>query len=151
MKRSDKINTEKIHNKKKKNDIKHEVSDSIRKETLAIITSVRTNIYQKIYRVLSSSAEDWRKFDFLSSDKKIETFIASLEREIKNVRSEKFNFEKYKKIIGVILGMDTDKFKEEIVKNMYIAKLQNIIFLLKNNNEDGDVKEVKETKQDIMR
>ena len=151
MKRSDKINTEKIHNKKKNNDIKHEVSDDIRKETLAIITSVRTNIYQKIYRVINALAEDWRKFDFLSSEKKVNTFLSSLEREIKNVKSEKFNFEKYKKIIGVILGMDADKFKEEIVKNMYIAKLQNIIFLLKENETGSDIKEFKETKQDIMR
>ena len=65
MKRNSKIDIEKIHNKKKKNDIKREMSDEIRKETLAIITSVRTNIYQKIYRVINAVAEDWKKFDFL--------------------------------------------------------------------------------------
>ena len=151
MKRNSKIDIEKIHNKKKKNDIKREMSDEIRKETLAIITSVRTNIYQKIYRVINAVAEDWKKFDFLSSEKKVETFIISLEREVNNVKSEKFNFEKYKNIIGVILGIDADKFKEEIVKNMYIAKLQNIVFLLKSNKADSDIKEFKETKQDIMR
>ena len=138
MKRSDKINTEKIHNKKKNNDIKHEVSDDIRKETLAIITSVRTNIYQKIYRVINALAEDWRKFDFLSSESKVASFIEKLEKEIKLVKNNDFNFAKYKTAIFCILGKDVEKFTKAIIKNMYIAKLQNIIIIIKGIDAEGD-------------
>ena len=119
--------------------------ESIR-EALKLITNLKTNIYQRIYILSITDREKWQQFDFLSSQNKIDTFIKKIEQEIKAIKSKKFDFDKYKIAIYHILNLEKPKFNEEIVKNMYIAKLQNIIYLL-TNKTDGDLQEVQENKQ----
>lgn len=121
------------------------------KEAIHILSNLRTNIYQRIYYLATSPVETWRQFDFLSSDSKIDLFITRLEKEIKIIKNKDFNFEKYKTAILCILGKNVSKFNDAIIKNMYIAKLQNIIFLIKENNGDNSIKEVKENNKNLTR
>lgn len=121
------------------------------KEAINILSNLRTNIYQKIYYLATSPVENWQQFDFLSSNSKIDMFIIRLEKEIKTVKSQDFNFDKYRTAMLCILGKGVAKFNDAIIKNMYIAKLQNIIFLIKENNGDNSIKEVKENNKDLTR
>ena len=121
-------------------------NDNNIREALKLITNLKTNIYQRIYVLSITERDKWQQFDFISSQNKIETFVRKLEQEIKSIKSKKFNFDKYKVAIYHILKLDKPKFTEEIVKNMYIAKLQNIIYLL-SDEADNDLKEVQENKQ----
>ena len=136
---------------KKETHNKRRTDDAETKKSLAILMNIRLNIYQRVYQLMSTDTENWRNFDFLSSKTKVNNFIEKLEREINNVKSEKFNFEKYKTAINIILGTEGKHFMPEIIKNMYIAKLQNIIFLIKESDTDNNVKETKETKHDMSR
>ena len=98
-----------------------------------------------MYYLITTPVENWKQFDFLSSKTKIENFIEKIETEIKKVKSDNYNFEKYRTAILCIIGKNADKFNPAIIKNMYIAKLQTIIFIIKENNNDNDIKEVKNT------
>ena len=119
--------------------------EKITKEALNILSNLRINIYQRLYYLITTPVEDWKQFDFLSSKTKIENFIEKIETEIKKVKSDNYNFEKYRTAILCIIGKNADKFNPAIIKNMYIAKLQTIIFIIKENNNDNDIKEVKNT------
>jgi len=114
------------------------------KEALGILLNLRTNIYQRIYYLITTEIDSWKNFNFLSSEKKVNDFIDKLEREIKIVKSDNFNFEKYRPAILCIVGKGASKFNEAIIKNMYIAKLQNIIFIIKKAEEGEGISEVKE-------
>ena len=118
--------------------------DNVR-EALKLITNLKTNIYQRIYILSITERDKWQQFDFLSNQSKIETFVKKIEQEIKSVKGKKFDFDKYKIAIYHILKLEKPKFNEEIIKNMYIAKLQNIIYLLTNKTE-SDLLEVQENK-----
>ena len=68
------------------------------------------------------------------------------------INSKKFNFEKYKNIICIILTTKNKNFPEIIIKNMYIAKLQNICFLLEEvDNNGGNLSDAVEETQEIYR
>ena len=157
-------NDDKCENRKKNRLTKHEklknkkqeflsktTADKFLKEAIYVISNAKINIYQKIYQLVNKDNEEWCNFNFLSSKSKRKSFINSLQREIDKVGNKKFNLDKYKKIIASILNIPSaDLFNDEILTNMYIAKLQNIIFFL-TENDGGGAKEVKETKQDITR
>ena len=122
--------TNKIKKNKKEYIAKKFQVEKRTKEAINILSNLRTNIYQRVYYLVSSNVETWRQCDFLSSDTKIDNFIEKLEREIKLVRTKTFNFDKYRTAILYIVGKGASKFNEPIIKNMYIAKLQNIIFII---------------------
>ena len=126
-------------------------NDECIKRALEVLTNLRTNIYQKLYYLSTTPPSKWRQFDFLSSKIKITNFIDKVEHEIKSVKEDNFNLEKYKPAIECILGAKNLKFNDAIVKNMYIAKLQNILFLLKENEENDGINETKNAKPDILR
>src|SRR5574344_853729 len=113
--------------------------------------SVKTNLYQKIYNLITTEPDTWRQFDFLSSENKDNRFVEKIEREIKNVKSDNFNYQKYQPAIGCILGMRKIKFNEAIIKNMYVAKLQNILFLLKEAEGGSELNESKNNSTDLYR
>lgn len=136
--------TNKIKKNKKEYIAKKFQVEKRTKEAINILSNLRTNIYQRVYYLVSSNVETWRQFDFLSSDTKIDNFIEKLEREIKLVRTKTFNFDKYRTAILYIVGKGASKFNEPIIKNMYIAKLQNIIFILKKAEDGDEIKEVKD-------
>jgi len=136
--------TNKIKKNKKEYTAKKFQIEKRTKEAINILSNLRTNIYQRVYYLVSSNVETWRQFDFLSSDTKIDNFIEKLEREIKLVRTKTFNFDKYRTAILYIVGKGASKFNEPIIKNMYIAKLQNIIFILKKAEDGDEIKEVKD-------
>ena len=144
-------NTKKLTDKKRTYCAKNTNTPKQTKEAINILSNMRTNIYQRIYCLITSPVETWKQFDFLSSESKITSFIEKLEKEIKAVKSDNFNFSKYKIAIFCILGKDVEKFAEPIIKNMYIAKLQNIVFLIKETVDNEGIKEVKNTNKDIMR
>ena len=146
-----KHNTSKLKNKKENYVAKKLEAVKKTKEAINILSNLRTNVYQRIYYLITSPVETWRQVDFLSSEGKIESFISRLEKEIKTAKGKSFNFEKYRTAILCILGKSADKFNEAIIKNMYIAKLQNIIFLIKENTEGNEIKEVKESNKNITR
>ena len=144
-------NTKKLTDKKRTYCAKHTNTPKQTKEAINILSNMRTNIYQRIYCMITSPVETWKQFDFLSSESKITSFIEKLEKEIKAVKSDNFNFSKYKIAIFCILGKDVEKFAEPIIKNMYIAKFQNIVFLIEETVDNEGIKEVKNTNKDIMR
>lgn len=144
-------NTEKLTNKKQTYCAKNTNTPKQTKEAINILSNMRTNIYQRIYYLITSPVETWKQFDFLSSESKVASFIEKLEKEIKLVKNNDFNFAKYKTAIFCILGKDVEKFTKAIIKNMYIAKLQNIVFLIKETAENEGIKEAKNTNKDIMR
>ena len=121
------------------------------KEALNVLLNLRVNIYQRIYHLTRSPSETWKQFDFLSSKSKISAFIERLKKEVQIIRSKDFNYEKYKEAIVCILGKDVEKFTDTMIKNMYIAKLQNIIFLLAETNDNEGIKEVKNTNKSAQR
>ncbi len=121
------------------------------KKALDILTGLRVNVYQKLYYLVNASPETWRQFDFLSSETKVNNFISVIEREIKYAKDDNFNLEKYKPAIECILGAKNIKFNDAIIKNMYVAKLQNVIFLLKEKEGNGEISEVKSSKPNILR
>lgn len=136
----------KAYNKEENRDLMvRMLSDEFVKKNFDIISNAKTNLYQKIYQLVKTNPEIWKQFHFLSSESKVENFIERLHQEVKLVQSEKFNFEKYKDAIKFILGIkETKKFPEPILKNMYIAKLQNICFLLQKQEEGNEISEVEE-------
>ena len=132
---------------KEKNYKSIKINDKDIKEAVSIVSNLRVNFYQKIYILTNTKVETWKQFDFLSSDKKVENFIEKINNEIEKIESNEFNFEKYKEAILSILCIKSGKvFNDKIIKNMYIAKLQNIIFILQKPADDGKDKEKNENK-----
>ena len=120
-------------------------------EVINVLSNFRANIYKRIYKLIKSPVKKWRTFDFLSDNSKIESFIEKIEKEIKVVKESNFDFYKYRDAIIYILGKDVNKYNDTIIKNMYIAKLQNIVFLLKEANDGDEMEEVKSSNKDISR
>ena len=145
------------HTTKAKNNLKKEnirnIDDEFVKKAFSVLSNAKINIYQKIYKLCTTKTEEWDNISFASNKKKRERLIEMIEQEIAMINSKKFNFEKYENIIRLILSMDNNKnFPEMIMKNMYIAKLQNICFLLKEFDNDGtNIIEEVETAQNIYR
>lgn len=114
----------------------------------AIISNITSqhNIHQQIYALFAIKKQDWESLPYLNGRKKREIFIEKLQQEIKNVNRKNYNYQKHQEEIFTILGLSRKKhFNESIVKNMYIAKLQNIIIIIKGIDTEGDedLKEVK--------
>ena len=111
------------------------------------ILSMKTTFYEKILKMISTNSKSWQDIPFLAGKKKRDKCITDIESEIKVVSCKSFNFEKYKPVIYAILGLtNKSKFTEAIVKNMYIAKLQNIILILQSMNYDNNLEEITENK-----
>ena len=111
------------------------------------ILSMKTTFYEKISKMISTNSKFWKDIPFLAGKKKRDKCINDIESEIKSLSGESFNFEKYKPVIYAILGLtDKTKFTEAIVKNMYIAKLQNIILILQSMDYDNSLEEITENK-----
>ena len=145
------------HTTKAKNNLKKEnirnIDDEFVKKAFSVLSNAKINIYEKIYKLITTKQEEWTNINFISSKHKRERLIEMINQEITMINSKKFNFEKYENIIRLILSMDNNKnFPEMIMKNMYIAKLQNICFLLKEFDNDGNniIEEV-EKQQNIYR
>ncbi len=136
---------------KKQNYLPNNIKKKEVKDAINILSNFRTNIYKRIYLLTKTPIKNWRSFDFLSDDNKIEAFVNKIEKEIKVLKNNDFDFYKYREIIACVLGKDVDKFNETIIKNMYIAKLQNIVFLLKEVNDDETIKEVKSKDKNLSR
>ena len=151
MKRNYKYNINKLSKKKHSCPTKQNVSVKKTKEAINIISNIRTNLYQNIYTLITSDVETWRQLKFLSNNSEMENFIEKVEKEISKIKSKDFDFDKYRKAIMCILNKRVDKFKDEIIKNMFIAKLQNIVFLLKEGKNDQEIKEVKDANKNIIR
>ena len=117
--------------------------------------NMRTNFYQKICQLTETKPKTWRKLEFLLDENQIETFIGRIKKEIELVKNSKFDYHKYRNMIIRILGKNSDKLSnnQTIVKNMFIAKLTNIIILLRETIEDSEssIKNVKNANKDILR
>lgn len=119
--------------------------DKIIKHNFSMLSNSKLNIYQKLYKILSTKQENWEHISFLSSKEKRERMCETIEQEIVFVKSKRFNFDKYKTSIYLILNLKNKTFPDIIVKNMYIAKLQNISFLIKEiDSDDNKIEEVEE-------
>lgn len=152
MKHGYKYNITKLSKKKHScSSTKRNMSVKKTKEAINIISNIRTNLYQNIYTLVTSDTKIWRQLGFLSNNSEIENFIEKIEKEINKIKSKDFDFDKYRKAIICILNKKVDKFKDEIVKNMFIAKLQNIVFILKEGKNDQEIKEVKDANKNIIR
>ena len=107
----------------------------------AIINNIMSqhNIHQQIYTLFAVKKQEWESLPYLNGRKKREIFIEKLQQEIKNVNRRNYNYQKHQEEIFAILGLTRKKhFNESIVKNMYIAKLQNIIIIIKGIDAEGD-------------
>ena len=114
----------------------------------AIINNITSqhNIYQQIHVLFTINQQEWPELPYLNGKKKREIFIEKIKQEIKDVNRKNFNYKKHQAEIFTILGLSRkSKFNQHIVKNMYIAKLQNIIIIIQNLDaeNDNDLKEVK--------
>ena len=121
----------------------------------ALNANVRIDFYQKIYRLTKTPVKTWNTFEFLSNKNQIDTIVEKIEKEIKLIKSSKFDYSKYRNIIIRILGEKSNKLFEnrEIIRNAFVAKLMNIVLLLKEIVEDGgsSIKEVKNANKGILR
>ena len=95
--------------------------------------------------MLSINTSNWETEDYLSTKNRRKQFIEILEREINNVKRKTFNFNKYKNSLYEIIGITQKKqSNESIIKNMYIAKLQNIIIIIQDIDKDENISEIQE-------
>ena len=121
----------------------------------ALNANIRIDFYQKIYHLTRTPVKIWRTFEFLSNKDQIGAFIEKIEKEIKLIKGSRFDYIKYHAMIVRILDEKSNKLlnNKEIIKNAFIAKLMNIILLLKETIEDGgsSIKEVKNTNKGILR
>lgn len=121
----------------------------------ALNTNIRMDFYQKIYRLIKTPVKTWRTFEFLSDKDQIGIFIEKIKKEVRLIKSSKFDYSKYRPIIIDILGKESSELfnNREIIKNAFVAKLMNIILLLREIIEDGgsSIKEVKNTNKGILR
>ena len=139
----------KNHKKEKQNEQNNEnvkqYKDKQVKDCMTINLNSRENLYKNIVKLLSINTSRWIEADYLSTKNKREQFIEILEMEINNVKRKKFNFNKYKNSLYEIIGISQKKqSNESIIKNMYIAKLQNIIIIIKDMDKDENISEVQE-------
>ena len=139
----------KNHKKEKQNEQNNEnvkqYKDKQVKDCMTINLNSRENLYKNIVKLLSINTSHWIEADYLSTKNKREQFIEILEMEINNVKRKKFNFNKYKNSLYEIIGISQKKqSNESIIKNMYIAKLQNIIIIIKDMDKDENISEVQE-------
>ena len=144
-----KINTAKTIFTKRQQSIHKELEnyqDAIIKDAIISNIMSQNNIHQQIYALFAIKKQEWESLPYLNGRKKREIFIEKLQQEIKNVNRKSYNYQKHQEEIFTILGLSRKKhFNESIVKNMYIAKLQNIIIIIKGIDTEGDedLKEVK--------
>lgn len=139
----------KNHKKEKQNEQNNEnvkqYKDKQVKDCMTINLNSRENLYKNIVKLLSINTSRWTEEDYLSTKNKREQFIEILEMEINNVKRKNFNFNKYKNSLYEIIGISQKKqSNESIIKNMYIAKLQNIIIIIKDMDKDENISEVQE-------
>ena len=139
----------KNHKKEKQNEQNNEnvkqYKDKQVKDCMTINLNSRENLYKNIVKLLSINTSRWAEEDYLSTKNKREQFIEILEMEINNVKRKNFNFNKYKNSLYEIIGISQKKqSNESIIKNMYIAKLQNIIIIIKDMDKDENISEVQE-------
>ena len=114
----------------------------------AIISNITSqhNIHQQIYALFAIKKQDWESLPYLNGKRKREIFIEKLQQEINDVNRKNYNYQKHKDEIFTILGLSRkSQFHQNIIKNMYIAKLQNLIIIIQGMDmyDDNDLKEVK--------
>ncbi len=117
------------------------LSDEDIKEAFLTISNARTNFYKKIYSMCITPLEKWPTLPWLTTTVKRRTMIDMIKQELKTIENKRFNFEKYESVIRLILGLKEEQnFNEQIITNMYIAKLQNIIMILEEADADTSLK-----------
>ena len=139
----------KNHKKEKQNEQNNEnvkqYKDKQVKDCMTINLNSRENLYKNIVKLLSINTSRWTEEDYLSTKNRRKQFIDVLEMEINNVKRKNFNFNKYKNSLYEIIGISQKKqSNESIIKNMYIAKLQNIIIIIKDMDKDENISEIQE-------
>lgn len=144
-----KINTAKSIFTKKAPNIQKELEEyqdaTIKNAIITNITS-QHNIRQQIYALFAIKKQEWETLPYLNGRKKREIFIEKIQQEINDINRNNYNYQKHKEEIFAILGLSRkSQFNQNIVKNMYIAKLQNIILIIQgiDAEDDNDLKEIK--------
>ena len=118
------------------------LSDEDIREVFLTISNARTNFYKKIYSMCITQLEKWPTLPWLTTTVKRRTMIDMIKQEVKTIENKRFNFEKYDSVIRLILGLKEEQnCNEQIITNMYVAKLQNIIMILEEADADTSLKD----------
>ncbi len=146
---ANKVYKKKIDKKNETHFITEILRNSDTKNALVDYLNSKKTIYEKLIEMISLNPKKWPNLKYLSGKFKREKFIDILLQEIVLVKKDNFNYMKYKELIYKILGISLNKeLSEIIVKNMYIAKLQNIIIIIQsfdNNSELNNIQEKQNT------
>lgn len=146
----------KVHKKKreKKNDnnfITEILRNSDTKNAIVDYLNSKKTIYEKLMEMMSLNSKKWPNLNYLSGKFKREKFIDILLQEIEFVKKDNFNYPKYKEVLYKILGISLNKeLSEIIVKNMYIAKMQNVIIILQSFDNNSELNDIQEEQNNSM-